>query len=88
VEIDVQARVSTLPLTVDYLLNHRLQWGKPDTLSLLPSALDKQPAVTSENGQPVPYSTPEYFKADIPFDSELICIIQNDWPYSGSSDVT
>ncbi|KIJ17610.1 hypothetical protein PAXINDRAFT_167622 [Paxillus involutus ATCC 200175] len=67
---------------MDYLLNHRLQWGKPDTLSLLPSALDKQPAVTSENGQPVPYSTPEYFKADIPFDSELICIIQNDWPYS------
>ena len=26
---------------VNYLLNHRLQWGKPDTLSLLASALDK-----------------------------------------------
>ncbi|KXN81752.1 hypothetical protein AN958_03769 [Leucoagaricus sp. SymC.cos] len=26
---------------VNYLLNHRLQWGKPDTLSLLTSALDE-----------------------------------------------
>jgi len=31
---------------------------------------------------PLPADAPEYFKADIPTDSELISIIQNDWPYS------
>ncbi|KAG1742289.1 uncharacterized protein EDB91DRAFT_304329 [Suillus paluster] len=31
---------------------------------------------------PLPPDAPEYFRADIPVDSELISIIQNDWPYS------
>ncbi|KAF5360629.1 hypothetical protein D9756_004612 [Leucocoprinus leucothites] len=34
---------------VNYLLNHRLQWGKPDTLSLLTSTLDG-PCHTTTNG--------------------------------------
>ena len=68
----------------NYLLNHRLQWGKPDTLSLLTSALDDWSVATTENGERELYPTPEYFKADIPFNSELICIRQNDWPYSGT----
>ncbi|KAN0087415.1 Protein of unknown function (DUF3605) domain containing protein [Tylopilus felleus] len=67
---------------INYLLNHRLQWGKRDTLSLLTSALDDLPTITTQNGEREPYATPEYFKADIPVNSELICIIQNDWPYS------
>ena len=71
---------------VNYLLNHRLQWGKPDTLSLLTSTLDGQSIVAAENGEREHYPTPEYFKADIPFNSELISIIRNDWPYSGTSD--
>jgi len=66
----------------DYLLNHRLQWGKPDTLSLLTSALDDPSISAAENGQSQLYPSPEYFKADIPFNSDLICIILNDWPYS------
>ncbi|KAG1855865.1 hypothetical protein C8R48DRAFT_608803 [Suillus tomentosus] len=71
----------------NYLINHRLQWGKPDTLSLLPSALDSDTRLKdvsispSKSNQPLP-DTPEYFKADIPFDSEFISIIQNSWPYS------
>ncbi|KAH7927789.1 hypothetical protein BV22DRAFT_250690 [Leucogyrophana mollusca] len=80
--------------TVDYLINHRLQWGKPDTLSLLPSALDDQPPITGNPDlhfapshdvhrlPPIPKDAPEYFNADIPPTSELISIIQNDWPYS------
>ncbi|KAF8547456.1 hypothetical protein OG21DRAFT_1517363 [Imleria badia] len=67
---------------VNYLLDYRLQWGKPDTLSLLTSVLDDQTIVATENGERGLYPTPKYFKADIPFNSELICIIQNDWPYS------
>ncbi|KAG1899973.1 uncharacterized protein F5891DRAFT_952994 [Suillus fuscotomentosus] len=75
----------------NYLINHRLQWGKPDTLSLLPSALDsdirlKDVSISSSKFNqllpPLPPDAPEYFKADIPFDSEFISIIQNDWPYS------
>ncbi|KAG1835518.1 hypothetical protein EV424DRAFT_1357316 [Suillus variegatus] len=75
----------------NYLINHRLQWGKPDTLSLLPSALDsdirlKDVSISSSKSNqflpPLPPDAPEYFKADIPFDSEFISIIQNDWPYS------
>ncbi|KAG1742278.1 uncharacterized protein EDB91DRAFT_1128403, partial [Suillus paluster] len=30
----------------------------------------------------LPPDAPEYFRTDIPVDSELISIIQNDWPYS------
>ncbi|KAG2133737.1 hypothetical protein DEU56DRAFT_810404 [Suillus clintonianus] len=75
---------------VNYLINHRLQWGKPDTLSLLPSALNNDtrfkdvPISPSKSDRPLPAlppDAPEYFKADMPFDSELISIIQNDWPY-------
>ncbi|KAH7914256.1 hypothetical protein BJ138DRAFT_434967 [Hygrophoropsis aurantiaca] len=78
---------------VNYLINHRLQWGKPDTLSLLASALHDRypvqpddPSVTkSQDTQllpPLPKGVPEYFTADISPTSELISIIQNDWPYS------
>jgi hypothetical protein len=76
---------------VNYLTGHRLQWGKPDTLSLLPSALDTDTRLkdvsilSSKSNQPLPPlppDAPEYFKADIPVDSEFISIIQNDWPYS------
>jgi hypothetical protein len=78
---------------VNYLINYRLQWGKPDTLSLLPSTLDggattrpNEASITlPRSDQPLPslpQDAPEYFKADIPADSELISIIQNDWPYS------
>lgn len=76
---------------VHYLINHRLQWGKPDTLSLLPSALDSNtrpkdvlisPSKSNQPFPPLPPDAPEYFKADIPVDSEFISIIQNDWPYS------
>lgn len=35
---------------VNYLLTHRLQWGKPDTLSILPSRLnDSTTAATSSD---------------------------------------
>ncbi|KAG2127109.1 hypothetical protein DEU56DRAFT_861927 [Suillus clintonianus] len=76
---------------VNYLINHRLQWGQPDTLSLLPSALDSHtrpkdvpisPSKSNQSLPPLPPDAPEYFKSDIQDDSELISIIQNDWPYS------
>ncbi|KAG2344473.1 hypothetical protein BDR05DRAFT_989299 [Suillus weaverae] len=76
---------------VNYLINHRLQWGQPDTLSLLPSALDSDTrledvSISSPKSNqplpPLPPDAPKYFKADIPTDSEFISIIQNDWPYS------
>ncbi|KAH0831889.1 hypothetical protein J3R83DRAFT_12763 [Lanmaoa asiatica] len=72
---------------INYLLKYRLQWGKPDTLSLLTSELDDRSAAATENRELEHYPTPEYFKADIPFNSNLICIIRNDWPYSGTADI-
>ena len=66
-------------VAVNFLVNHRLQWGKPDTLSLIPSALHESKDIHANNAQ----IAPAYFQADIPFYSDLICIIQNDWPYSG-----
>ncbi|KAF8645156.1 hypothetical protein AX16_007984 [Volvariella volvacea WC 439] len=80
---------------VNYLLNYRLQWGKPDTLSLLPSVLDKVTAATKEEKDPagvldpkvprqlppLPPDAPAYFTSDTP--PEYLSIIQNDWPYSG-----
>ncbi|EJC98832.1 uncharacterized protein FOMMEDRAFT_95368 [Fomitiporia mediterranea MF3/22] len=63
---------------VDYLLNYRLQWGRPDRLSLLPSQLDYVEIPLCELPEDAPI--PEYFTADTP--SSLISIIQNDWPYS------
>lgn len=77
-------------------MNYRLQWGKRDNISLLPSALDTGKTNESET-IPVtdhtidsrilktlpalPDNAPRYFTADTP--SEFISIIQNDWPYSG-----
>ncbi|KAG1808766.1 hypothetical protein EV424DRAFT_1424661 [Suillus variegatus] len=54
--------------------------GKPDTLSLLPSAFDSNtrlkdvsisPSKFNQPLPPLPPDTPEYLKADIPFDSEM-----------------
>lgn len=86
---------------VNYLLNYRLQWGRPDTLSLLTSALDK-PQSNGVNGDAtntpaslmtdpaavgqlplLPPDAPAYFTSDTP--AEYLSIIQNDWPYSGTS---
>ncbi|KAG2068514.1 hypothetical protein BDR04DRAFT_1232744 [Suillus decipiens] len=67
---------------VNYLINHRFQWGKSDTLSLLPSALNNNTRPKDESISSYQLLSPEYFKADIPFDSEFISIIHNDWPYS------
>ncbi|KAJ3533542.1 hypothetical protein NMY22_g7293 [Coprinellus aureogranulatus] len=69
---------------VNYLLNHRLQWGKRDTLSLLPSTLEDDPrfyvSTDDEHREPTPY-----FCVDTP--PEYLSIIQNDWPYSVPADV-
>ncbi|CAK5266084.1 unnamed protein product, partial [Mycena citricolor] len=73
---------------VDYLMKHRLQWGKPDTLSLLGSAITDEAASTVPASQPIvvgelaplPADAPVYFSESTP--SEYISIIQNDWPYS------
>ncbi|KAJ3814049.1 hypothetical protein F5876DRAFT_86690 [Lentinula aff. lateritia] len=62
---------------VNYLLNHRLQWGKPDTLSVLPSAFRDEPDnPTRGSDANVP---PPYFTSDTP--DKYVSIIQNDWPY-------
>ncbi|KAK7469023.1 hypothetical protein VKT23_003517 [Stygiomarasmius scandens] len=71
---------------VNYLLQYRLQWGKPDTLSLLPSALD---ANTFPYDGSVPLkgdgNPPPYFTVSTPI--EYLSIIQNDWPYSVPPEV-
>ena len=83
-----------LCLVANYLRRYRLQWGKADTLSKLPSRLSP-PVVIAENGDigsgeatalstdlpPIPPGTKPYFTADIPL--QLVSIITNDWPYSG-----
>ncbi|KAI6006462.1 hypothetical protein EDC04DRAFT_2782236, partial [Pisolithus marmoratus] len=74
-------KISGLKVIVNYLLDYRLQWGKPDTLSLLPSKLEEFKETATKVSQ-VSNVAPQYFTADIPFNSDLICIIQNDWPYS------
>jgi len=73
--------------TVNFLLNYRLQWGKRDILSLLPSALDEPEDIDEHKSTPTGNGSQielDYFQGDIPFHSDLICIIQNDWPYSGT----
>ena len=74
-----------------YLLTYRLQWGKRDARSLLKSTLDipdillsSEDVVLGPSGElpPLPPDAPSYFKADTP--PELISIIMNDWPYSGT----
>lgn len=80
-------------------MNFRLQWGKCDNLSLLPSALDtgepepEAVPVTDHTVDPhirkvlpaLPENAPRYFTVDTP--SEYISIIQNDWPYSGETGI-
>jgi hypothetical protein len=71
-------------------VNHRLQWGRSDRLAVLPSAHDGRVDGGYENGEAhadtkeieVTASTPSYFTADMP--PELISVIRNDWPYSGT----
>ncbi|KAH6912569.1 hypothetical protein BKA70DRAFT_1370124 [Coprinopsis sp. MPI-PUGE-AT-0042] len=63
---------------VKYLLNYRLRWGQPDTLSLLKSEVVEQ--LQLDSGTPTPYFS-------VSARPEDFCIIQNDWPYSTPSDV-
>ncbi|KAF9017011.1 hypothetical protein BDZ89DRAFT_1075123 [Hymenopellis radicata] len=83
---------------VNYLVNFRLQWGKPDSLCLLPSALDNKKVLAAaprvptsidpsipRQLPPLPADAPPYFTADTP--SEYISIIMNDWPYSVPAEV-
>jgi hypothetical protein len=70
----------------DYLVKHRLQWGRPDSLSLLPSTLDVQVDAQESkltrlkvNGASDQPAEAEYFTTDI--SPESISIIQNDWPF-------
>jgi len=82
---------------VNYLMKYRLQWGKPDTLSLLQSSLN-QPAINGDSHtvQVPALVEPEangvivakhatHFTASTP--PELISIIQNDWPYSVPAEI-
>ncbi|KAH9980138.1 hypothetical protein BGW80DRAFT_1454671 [Lactifluus volemus] len=84
--------------TANYLRKYRLQWGKADTLSKLPSRLFP-PEITNMDGDinsgkvplldlglpQIPPGTKPYFTADIPL--HLVSIIMNDWPYSVPSSV-
>ncbi|TDL23125.1 hypothetical protein BD410DRAFT_747072 [Rickenella mellea] len=78
---------------VNYLLQFRLQWGEPDTFSLLPSTVQIIPSVATahpiqkyDNGLPVvPSDGPKYFTSNT--EPEFISIIQNDWPYSVPTEV-
>ncbi|KAJ6585328.1 hypothetical protein B0H19DRAFT_418886 [Mycena capillaripes] len=85
--------------TVNYLMNYRLQWGRPDTLSLLGSAIQDTGMSTPPVFEsiptealadprelpPLPADAPEYFSESTP--PQFISIIQNDWPYSVPSEV-
>ncbi|EJF63239.1 hypothetical protein DICSQDRAFT_56281 [Dichomitus squalens LYAD-421 SS1] len=76
---------------VNYLLSYRLQWGHPDTISLLRSSLDPPaepniPAPSESKTRPIgvlppmPPDAPAYFHADM--SKELYYVAMNDWPYS------
>src|ERR1700677_4358362 len=73
----------------NYLRSYRLQWGRVDTLSKMPSCLSSpvgdvnfREITLLESGlPPLPPGTKPYFTADIPL--QLVSIIMNDWPYSG-----
>ncbi|KAF8214913.1 hypothetical protein K438DRAFT_765522 [Mycena galopus ATCC 62051] len=85
--------------TANYLMNFRLQWGKPDTLSLLGSAVRDTGMSTPPVFEPIspedlsvprelpplPADAPAYFSETTP--PEYISIIQNDWPYSVPAEV-
>jgi len=72
----------------NYLRSYRLQWGRADALSKIPSRLsspvgdvDYREITLLESGlPPIPPGSKPYFTADIP--SQLVSIIMNDWPYS------
>lgn len=72
----------------NYLRSYRLQWGRVDTLSKIPSCLSSpvgdvnfREVTLLESGLPsLPPGTKPYFTADIPL--QLVSIIMNDWPYS------
>lgn len=76
-------------MLVNYLRNYRLQWGRPDRLSLLPSLINEadaphdQALVGQDRGSSSSISegAPRCFIADTP--PESISVITNDWPYSG-----
>ncbi|KAJ7079744.1 hypothetical protein B0H15DRAFT_940699 [Mycena belliarum] len=84
---------------VNYLMNFRLQWGKPDTLSLLGSAVQDSGISTPPVFEristdelavpralpPLPADAPAYFSESTP--PQYISIIQNDWPYSVPPEV-
>ncbi|KAJ6611430.1 hypothetical protein B0H10DRAFT_2056636 [Mycena sp. CBHHK59/15] len=84
---------------VNYLMNFRLQWGRPDALSLLGSAVQDggmstppvQEPVRAEDLAvarelpPLPADAPPYFSETTP--PQFISIIQNDWPYSVPPEV-
>ncbi|KAF8158060.1 hypothetical protein B0H34DRAFT_707342 [Crassisporium funariophilum] len=71
---------------VNYLVNHRLRWGQPDTMSLLKSALnDSQTNASGDGLKSGELPETPYFAWETP--RELISIIQNDWPYSVPPDI-
>ncbi|KAF8195406.1 hypothetical protein BJ912DRAFT_875993 [Pholiota molesta] len=74
---------------VNYLTDHRLRWGEPDTLSLLKSSLEVDPLFPvispSVAGAKPSQDPPAYFSCETP--SQYISIIQNDWPYSVPAEI-
>jgi hypothetical protein len=68
---------------VKYLIEHRLRFGEPDTLSVLRSALDDAPEAAYVGTDAAPSADVEWFTSDTP--RALVSIIQNDWPYSGKA---
>jgi len=68
-------------------LNHRLQWGKPDTLSLLTTTIVDERSIDGpgcDSGDDT--DPPPYFSWETP--AKYVSIIQNDWPYSGGYILT
>jgi hypothetical protein len=78
---NLQSTQSKPRLLVNYLVGRRLQWGRPDRLSVLTSGLtipDEYYELTPEQQQE--QDPPEYFTAEI--SPRWVSIITNDWPYS------
>ncbi|KAF7298758.1 hypothetical protein MIND_00823300 [Mycena indigotica] len=76
---------------VNYLVNRRLQWGMPDTLSLLgpPFPQDDIPSIATALTDLQSTATslsPPYLSPSMP--SEYLSVITNDWPYSVPASVT
>lgn len=73
-------------ISVNYLLEYRLHWGKPDALSLVRPAPKNEPVSNRHPDSEAAFQKPRpdmqpYFTVDTPED--LISITRNDWPYSG-----